>query len=142
MRIVLITALAIGALVSAAPACAEVRHFTASLNGASETPPNDSGGTGVAKVDLDTDAKTVSWIVTYGGLSGPATAAHFHGPAQPGRAAGVEVPLKGDLSSPITGSAAVSDAQIADLRAGQWYVNVHTAAHPAGEIRGQVAPAN
>jgi hypothetical protein len=140
MRITLVTTLAIAAIISAGPVAAEVVHYTASLNGASETPPNTTTGTGAAKVDLDTSAKTVSWTLSYSGLTGPATAAHFHGPAPVGKPAGVTVPLKGDLTSPITGSASVSDAQIADLRAGQWYVNVHTAAHPAGEIRGQVLP--
>lgn len=140
MRTAILTALALSAIVSAGPAAAKVLHYTAKLNGASETPPNSTTGSGSAKVDLDTTAKTVSWTVTYSGLTGPATAAHFHGPAPVGQAAGVEVPLKGDLTSPIAGSASVSDAQAADLRAGQWYVNVHTAAHPAGEIRGQVVP--
>ena len=121
MRIALIAILAASALAASGPASAEILHFTASLNGASETPPNDSGGTGAAKVDLDTNAKTVSWIITYASLSGPATAAHFHGPAPAGKAAGVEVPVKGDLASPITGSASISDSQIADLKAGQWY---------------------
>jgi hypothetical protein len=142
MRLFLVTAFAIGAIVAAGPVSAKVIHYTASLNGASETPPNDSPGTGQATVALDTSAKTVSWTLTYSGLTGPATAAHFHGPAPAGQAAGVEVPIKGDLSSPIAGSASVSDVQAADLKAGRWYVNVHTAAHPAGEIRGQVLPAN
>jgi hypothetical protein len=142
MRIALIAACAILAVTSAGPASAEILHYAAKLSGGAETPPNASSGTGSASVDLDATAKTVSWTITYGGLSGPATAAHFHGPAPAGQAAGVEIPLKGDLASPITGSASVSDAQIADLRAGQWYVNVHTAAHPAGEIRGQIQPAN
>lgn len=142
MRVALVTALAVYAIVSAGPAAADVLHYTASLNGASETPPNDSAGTGTAAVTLDDAAKTVSWTVSYGGLTGPATMAHFHGPAPVGQAAGVEVPLNGALASPITGSAPVTDAQIADLKAGQWYVNVHTAAHPKGEIRGQVTPAH
>ncbi len=142
MRNTFLALLAFGATVSADPANAAVIHFTASLNGASETPPNASTGTGSASVDLDTTAKTISWTVTYGGLSGPAVAAHFHGPAPVGHAAGVEVPLKGDLASPIAGSASVSDVQAADLRAGQWYLNIHTAAHPAGEIRGQVVSVN
>jgi hypothetical protein len=142
MRLALITAVAFGAIIAAGPACAEVLHFSASLNGAAETPPNASAGAGTAKVNLDTAAKTVSWTVTYSGLSGPAVAAHFHGPAPAGQAAGVEIPITGNLASPIAGSASVSDMQAADLRAGQWYVNVHTAAHPGGEIRGQVVPAN
>jgi hypothetical protein len=142
MRSTLFTALAVSAILAAGSAGAEILHFTASLNGASETPPNASAGTGSASVDLDTTAKTVAWTVTYAGLTGPAVAAHFHGPAPVGQAAGVEVPLKGDLTSPVKGTASVTDVQAADLRAGQWYVNVHTAAHPAGEIRGQVLPAN
>jgi hypothetical protein len=45
-------------------------------------------------------------------------------------------------ANPIKGKAVLTDAQIADLKAGKWYFNVHTAAHPGGEIRGQVAPAH
>jgi hypothetical protein len=93
---------------------------------------------GEAWVNLDMASKMLDWKVEYSGLSGPATMAHFHGPAPVGKAAGVAVPLKGDLGSPTKGSAAVTDAQIADLKSGMWYVNVHTAAHPGGEIRGQV----
>ena len=142
MRSVLFATIAAAAIVASVPASAEVLHFRASLDSASETPSNASTGSGSAKVSLDTTAKTVSWTVTYKALSGPATMAHFHGPAPVGVAAGVEVPITGDLTSPITGSASVSDSQAADLRAGKWYVNVHTAANPGGEIRGQVVPAN
>jgi hypothetical protein len=141
MRILILAALAAGALISTTAADAAVLHYTASLDGASETPPNTTTGTGAVKLDLDTDAKTVSWMVTYQGLTGPATAAHFHGPAPVGRPAGVEIPVKGDLTSPITGQATITDTQMDDLRAGQWYFNIHTAAHPAGEVRGQVLPA-
>lgn len=142
MRISLLAALAAAALMSATAASAQILHYAASLNGASETPPNTTSGTGMVKLDLDTTAKTVSWAVTYQGLTGPATAAHFHGPAPAGRAAAVEVPVTGDLASPITGQASVTDTQMDDLRAGQWYFNIHTAAHPAGEVRGQLAPAH
>lgn len=142
MRVLFLAALATGVLMTGTVASAAVLHYSASLNGASETPPNTTTGTGEVKLDLDTDAKTVSWTVTYQGLTGPATAAHFHGPAPVGRPAGVEVPVKGDLTSPIKGQASVTDAQMDDLRAGQWYFNVHTSAHPAGEIRGQLAPAH
>jgi hypothetical protein len=64
--------------------------------------------------------------------------AHFHGPAASGVAAGVVVPISGSLDSPLTGTAALNDGQIGDLRAGLWYINIHTAKYPAGEIRGQV----
>jgi hypothetical protein len=134
----LVCLVAASSLFAAAPALAEVISFTTKLDGASETPPNDSKGAGEAKVILDTDKHTVSWTVTYSGLTGPATMAHLHGPAGPGKAAPVTIPLAAPLASPIKGSAAISDTQIGDLKAGMWYVNVHTAAHPAGEIRGQL----
>jgi CHRD domain len=70
-------------------------------------------------------------------LTGPATAAHFHGPAAVGANAGVVVPFN-PVTSPITGKATLTDAQIADLETGKWYANVHTAANPGGEIRGQM----
>jgi hypothetical protein len=50
----------------------------------------------------------------------------------------VVVPLGNNPTSPIHGSKVLTDAQITDLEAGKWYVNVHTAANPGGEIRGQV----
>lgn len=73
------------------------------------------------------------------GLSGPATAAHFHGPASAGANAGVVVPFA-NAASPIEGQATITAAQAADLMAGRWYANIHTAANPGGEIRGQMLP--
>ena len=67
--------------------------------------------------------------------------AHFHGPAAPGVAAGVAVPLAAPLASPINGMATLTDGQIGDLRAGLWYINIHTAQNPGGEIRGQLLKA-
>jgi hypothetical protein len=142
LRPLLFAAAALLAFGSASIACAEIVHFTAKLDGAQETPPNPSKGTGKATVDLDTGAKTVTWTVTYSGLSGPAVAAHIHGPAAAGKAAGVVIPLTGPLASPISGGAAVNDGQIGDLRAGLWYINIHTAKVPGGEIRGQVEQAH
>ena len=132
------TAIAIAALLAAAPLRAEVVHFTASLDGASETPPNPSAGKGTADVTLDTESRVISWTVSYTGLSGPATMGHFHGPAAVGIAAGVQIPMSGDLTSPIKGSTDINDGQIGDLRAGLWYINIHTARYPKGEIRGQL----
>ena len=130
--------LAASTALSAAPAHSAIVHFTAKLDGASETPPNDSKGTGEAHAVLDTTSRKLTWTVSYSGLTGAAVAAHFHGPAPVGKAAPVAVPMKPPLASPIKGSADLSDIQIGNLRGGLWYVNVHTAAHPAGEIRGQL----
>jgi hypothetical protein len=141
MRTGMFAVAAVVALLAAGSVSAEVLHFTAKLNGASETPPNDSKGMGTAMVSLDTATKGLNWTVKYSGLSGPATMAHFHGPAPAGTAAGVAVPLTRAMVSPMKGSATLTDAQVADLKSGMWYVNVHTAAHPGGEIRGQLEPA-
>ncbi len=110
--------------------------MTVSMSGANEVPPNASTGTGTAKIDLD--GNVLKWTVTYSGTTGPVTAGHFHGPAMPGANAGVVVPFPAPMSSPIVGSATLTAAQVADLKAGLWYVNLHTAAHPGGELRGQV----
>ena len=118
------------------PAFAE--KFKATLSGKSEVPPNATAGTGTADIDYDPATKKLSWKLTYGGLSGPAKAAHFHGPAEPGKNAGVVVAIPGATKSPADGSATLTDAQAAELEAGKLYINVHTEANPGGEIRGQV----
>ena len=92
-----------------------------------------------ALITLDTVSKKLSYTVTFDGLTGPAAAAHFHGPADKSAVAGVAVPIGGaNPVSPVVGSATLTDAQIKDLTSGKWYVNVHTAANKPGEIRGQV----
>jgi hypothetical protein len=120
-------------------AFAAMENYTATLNGASEVPPNDTKGTGAVTATYDTATKKFSYTVTYGGLTGPATAAHFHGPAAAGVNAPPVVPIAPTaLDSPIKGDATLTDAQVADLQSGKWYFNVHTSAHGPGEIRGQV----
>ncbi|MEP7301751.1 MAG: CHRD domain-containing protein [Caldimonas sp.] len=110
--------------------------MSATLSAASEVPANSSSGSGSGSVKLD--GNTLSWTVTYSGLSGPVTGAHFHGPAAAGANAGVVVPFAGSLASPISGTRQLTAAQTAELKAGLWYINLHTAANPGGEIRGQV----
>ena len=119
-------------------AYAEEVTYTASLNGASETPPNTTKGTGTLTAKFDTTTKLLSWTVDYSGLTGPALAAHFHGPAPEGKAAGVLVPIKDSLDSPIKGSATLTDEQAKALTDGLIYFNIHTAANKPGEIRGQL----
>ena len=138
IRIASLAAIVAGGMLLAAPAYAEVLNFRADLTGANEVPANDSAGAGVLEATFDTDSMEFTWMVTYDGLTGDATAAHFHGPAGPDANAGPVVPIEGDLASPIEGSATLTEEQGAQLMDGMWYFNVHTAAHPDGEIRGQL----
>ena len=115
--------------------------FKADLKGASEVPPNQTTGSGTVTMTFDPATKMLSWTGSYSGMTGPVTAAHIHGPAEPGKNAGVVLWLstKGaPFPSPFMGSATLTDAQVADLTAGQYYVNIHTKANPGGEIRGQL----
>lgn len=117
-------------------ALADTVMFKTDLKAANEVPANDSKGTGTLNVTYDTATRMLTWTGAYAGLTGPATMAHFHGPAEPGKNATVMVPSP--APTPIQGSATLTDAQAADLMGGKLYFNVHTAAHPGGEIRGQV----
>jgi hypothetical protein len=139
MTKLLFAAFAMSAVLSAGAALAETQTYRATLTGAAETPPNESTGIGTAVAVLETGPKTLTWKIDYSGLSGPATMAHFHGPAAAGVAAGVQIPMEGAMDSPLKGAATLTAAQVADLQAGRWYVNIHTAKFPKGEIRGQLA---
>lgn len=112
--------------------------YKATVSGTSEVPPVNSPGKGTAEVNADSTTNQVSWRVEFTGLSGPATAAHIHCGAAAGANAGVAVPLGNNPTSPLTGSGSMTPVQMADLQAGKCYVNVHTAADPGGEIRGQL----
>jgi hypothetical protein len=115
--------------------------FKADMNAASEVPPTTSSGKGTVTATYDPATKVLTWEGSFSGLSGPATAAHFHGPAEVGKnaAPAVWISEKGqNLSSPFKGTATLTDAQAADLEKGLWYANVHTEANKGGEIRGQM----
>jgi hypothetical protein len=129
-------ALAAGFAITA-PALADVATYKVNLVSSAEVPPNDSTGTAAVTLTYDSATKKLTWQGTYSGLTGAATAGHFHGPADPGKNAGVAVPITAS-SSPFQGSVDLTEAQAADLMAGKWYVNIHTEAHKGGEIRGQV----
>ncbi|MBV9824386.1 MAG: CHRD domain-containing protein [Alphaproteobacteria bacterium] len=138
------TSIAIAALIAGIatiPAAhAATETFKGTLSAAAEVPPTQSSGTGSASVTLDTSTKQVTWRVEYSGLTGPAMAAHIHCGAAAGANAGVAVPLgpASGVASPITGSATMTDAQIADLTSGKCYVNVHTDKNKGGEVRAQL----
>lgn len=126
---------AVGCLSAASAAMLE---FHATMTGKSEVPPVAGNASGDVLATLDTKTKQLSYTITYMGLSGPATAAHFHGPAASGANAGVAVPVGNNPSSPVTATVTLTDAQMKDLEAGKWYANVHTEANKGGEIRGQM----
>lgn len=136
----MVTAVA-ATLFAASHALAETMTFKADLSGASEVPPLEEGGKGMLSATFDTVGKVLTYEVEYSGLSGPVTAAHFHGPSDTSQNAPVMIPVSGGLASPMKGSATLTDAQAADLVAGRLYFNVHTAKHRPGEIRGQVVKA-
>jgi hypothetical protein len=94
-------------------------------------------GTGTGAISFDDTTNTLSWTISWSGLSAPATLAHFHGPALPNQNAGIQVGI-GVASNPAVGAAVISAGQASDLLAGLWYVNIHSSNFPGGEIRGQV----
>jgi hypothetical protein len=139
-KLLVVTIASIFSTAFASAVLAETTAFTADLKGPSEVPPTDSTGKGNAEVTYDDASKMLTWTITYSGLSGDATAAHFHGPAIEGENADPMVPIK-QLDSPMKGSATLTEDQSKALTGGKMYFNVHTAKYPNGEIRGQLAPA-
>ena len=139
-RRLLLAAVASAAFV--ATASAATVNYSATLSGKSEIPKIDTKGKGKLTATFDTVSKALKYTLTFDGLSGPATAAHLHGPATRAQSAGVLAPLgEKNPSSPVTGTVTLTDDQAKALAAGKVYVNVHAAANPGGEIRGQVVRA-
>jgi hypothetical protein len=145
--------LAAGLLVMAVPAAvlAADEVFTAELTGDAEVPPVDVDATGDATVTIADDESEVSWDVSYSGLTGDAAASHIHfGAADV--AGPVMIPFATVTNTGTTGTFASGDyaggegipadwdGVLAAIRDGNAYVNVHTAANPPGEIRGQLEP--
>ncbi len=135
MRILLLASCVVAL---ALPALAETVHLHTVMNGQNEVPPSGSSGSGTVDATLDADSRKFDYKVEWSGLTGPATMAHFHGPAGIGKNAGVLVPLGNNPTSPITGSTVLTQAQVDGLTKGKWYANVHTEKNPKGEIRGQL----
>ncbi|MCW5929948.1 MAG: CHRD domain-containing protein, partial [Chitinophagaceae bacterium] len=118
-------------------AAATATHV-ASLANDNVIPPVETTAGGTAWLFLDAATHTLSWTVEYAGLTGPATAASFHGPA--GAAANAPAVLGLGVQNPIQGNAQLTAEQAAQLDAGQWYISLSTGNNPEGEIRGQVLP--
>ena len=122
---------------------ATTEKLTVQLSGANEVPAEKTPGTGTATITFDSASRIITWSVTYKGLSGPLTMAHFHGPAAAGQNGPVAVWLTkqmGGVANPIVGQATLTADQAKQFQSGQWYVNLHTQTHPSGEIRAQILP--
>jgi hypothetical protein len=133
-----ISLLMIASVYGVTPAMAEAMTYKADLKASSEVPPTSSQATGTLTASYDTTSKKLIWKGNVSGLTGPATAAHFHGPAEPGKNAPVLIPAPGVSNGPFEGSATLNDDQAKALTSGQTYFNIHTDANKAGEVRGQV----
>ncbi|MDM7922301.1 MAG: CHRD domain-containing protein [Pyrinomonadaceae bacterium] len=131
--------IAITLLAVCVPAFGQI--YMANLSPGQEVPPVSSNATGSARLTLDAAAGTLSYTVVFSGLSSTQTAAHIHGPSPIGANGTVLLTLGvvGGTSGTITGTVAITPTQIAHLRSGQTYVNVHSTNNPGGEVRGQVA---
>lgn len=120
-----------------------VHQVSATLNAAQENPAGTSTGTGTFTGSFDASTKVLTYNVTWSGLSGAATAGHIHGPAATNANAAVLIPftlVAGSTtgSGSASGTATLPDTTIAFLQQGKLYANIHTAAKPGGEIRGQL----
>ena len=122
------------------PASATTYNLFASIDSNQEVPTNTSLATGTGVITYDDVSNNLNWDISWTGLNGDATGMHFHGAASPGNNAGVQVNI-GSISGLIShsiGSTSISASQGNDLLDGLWYINIHTASYPSGEIRGQV----
>lgn len=115
------------------------RTFYATLDGAQEVPPNASAATGTGIVVLNAAETQVTVTLNFSGLGSAQTAAHIHGASPRGVASGVFIGF--GLGSFTNQVFAISPTQVAALKAGLTYFNVHSSGFPGGEIRGQIEPA-
>ena len=140
LHLTLVVSLLALSLVSTSRGQVESQPFTATLTGAQEVPSVTTDGTGSATLFFDPTTNALTWSLTFASLTGPATGAHVHGPAAAGSNADIQVDIGAvsGLTSPLAGTATLTDAQASDLLAGLLYLNIHTDLNPGGEIRGQV----
>lgn len=142
LLVVTATSLTLTGLTLAAPQKDTV-SLRATLNARAEVPKPTGVRTGAAglftgkAVELANDRARLTWRLTFSKLTGRAMAAHIH-VGRAGRAGGVMVALCGPCKSGQRGAANITHAKLRKIRAGQTYVNIHTAKNAAGEIRGQV----
>ena len=132
-------ALAAG-LILGGVAYAENMTMEVELTGSQEVPPVETSANGKIEVTFDSDTRMLSWELDYSGLSGAATAAHFHGPADPGENAPPVIALE-EFGDGSKGSVELPEEHSEQLVAGKLYFNIHTEQNPNGELRGQITAA-
>jgi hypothetical protein len=123
-------------------ATAAAVSFKVPLSGADQVPPVTTAGNGTADLTWDPSTRVITWDITDSGLTGPVTMAHFHNGAE-GKNGPVVIWLSKkntEATGAIKGEATLTPEQAQQFEAGDWYINIHTKDHPAGEIRGQVKP--
>jgi hypothetical protein len=120
---------------------AGAQTLTAVLQGGNEVPPNDSPATGEGVFVYDRVTGMLDYTVHYRGIA-TLTEAHLHGPVDhAGAPATAPVLFLLDTANPLHGSLGpLSLQQASDFLATRWYINIHSLAHPTGEIRGQILP--
>lgn len=112
------------------------------LSGANEVPAVASTASGVGYLAHSPGNFSLRYVIEYNGLSGPATAAHFHSGAA-GVSGPVVVGLSAGVTNTLTGTLDLTSLPVDFLQKldnGTLYANIHTAANPGGEIRGQLIP--
>jgi len=115
--------------------------ISGNASGAQETPAVTTSATGTLTGSYNARTNLLTYNITWTGLSGNVSAAHFHGPALVGVAANpihdISITTNGVTGS-ASGSLTLADSTETHLLNGRLYYNLHTVLRPAGEIRGQV----
>jgi hypothetical protein len=130
-------------LIFSIPLQSQIHYYTnLQMSGSKENPATGSTAKGVFNGWYDESSNMLGFTATFQGLSGPTSAAHFHGPAHPDSNAGVQIGWTGFPTGLTSGSfsdtVTLTAAQETQLLAGRWYTNIHTSVYPGGEIRTQL----
>ena len=117
------------------PALPDLKVVT-TLSGSNEVPARQTSASGSVSGTLNQNTRVLSFAVNFSGLT--PVAGHIHKGAA-GTNGPVIIPFHSVASSPIIHEVTLTEEQVADLKANLHYVNLHTAAYPGGEIRGQLS---
>lgn len=120
-----------------------IYYANLTMTGAQEVPASGSSATGTVDATYNRLTKTLSYKITFSGLSGNATASHIHGLAEPGINAPVLqtfAPFPAATSGSYSGTLLIDGVKFTEefLLSGRYYFNIHTALKPGGEIRAQL----